>query len=293
MRVRVRRGVRRGVVGNVSDTKQQMIVPDHAEMLPHLDVRLSDQVPNTHIRGAGSFNCGDLTRHIYNKQPLCYLRFSDGEFRQMMPGPYHRSYNADFHRYNEDMGRELRDILLHSLEAAATDPAIRIEISGPWRMWSGMRTWEESVPDRLRPYLVADTFWCAALQNGEYFMFLDALRACDMPKLLVTGPRAENIADAIGATFIPTEPRDSYSIIDRVEAAVRAAVNDRPYILLVSCSMVSECLMWRLWDKSSIMVDLGHSCDALNGYSTRSYLKGGMAAIYAKRFQEWATTKGE
>ena len=56
--------------------------------------------------------------------------------------------------------------------------------------------------------------------------------------------------------------------------------------------MVSECLMWRLWDKQSIMVDLGHSCDGLNGYSTRSYLKSGMADIYAKQFREWQKTRG-
>jgi len=163
---------------------------------------------------------------------------------------------------------------------------IRIELNGAWSEWSGMRQLVASLSPELRTRIVVDSFWSDAVQTGDIYYLWDAVRESTLPKALVAEQQHFNIAEALGAEFIPAPKPNAWLSIDRLQMQIAAAVSAGPYVLLCGIGMSTECLIWRLWDGQSIMVDCGHVFDAMNGMHPRRYLRGTGRTHY-RRFQEW------
>ena len=260
------------------------VLPSTSKMIPKTEVPLPGSQP---------FGIVGLTHYVAQNTRLVFLRYFDGEFHSMFGTSKRGRANADGHQWMEEtMGKELRIVFDEATTSAVATPAIRIEMAPCWTEWTAMREFVDGLGNHGRRAITCGRTWVDAIKSGDVFHFLTAVRWAHRRTIMVGREDTASVAEAIGAKHVSCPSPNAYSHLDDVVERVRAAADGHPYLLLSSIGMASEPLLWRLWTGDQILIDWGHTPDAMMGLSPRNYLrKGGVAAGIRQQFLEWADSQ--
>lgn len=251
-------------------------LPDDPTMLENLA---------TPIEGSMTFNTSHIAARIRQNKPLLYIRFSDGQFISMLGSGGKGNRNCDGHYwYHEGMKSEMRKAFHESIRASADTDSIVVEMPRCWSEWSAGREFVSSLESEYRNRMRWWTIWRHAMESGEVFELLDALRDTNRQIVMLGTEKNRSVGDAIGANYL-TCPSPAYDFLDQIEEACRTVMRDG-CVLLSSIGLATPCLLWRLWTGSETLIDFAHTPDALRGVPIRQYLRP-IAGSIGKRFERW------
>jgi len=205
----------------------------------------------------------ELIDRLKRKEPLCFLRYGDGEMKCILY-PSEDKNNCDGHKYYPELGKKLKDVLDNQQE---NQTAIMGLQSLGDSLFPGFKSmWNINWTD-------SDIIHRANIKNG----LKDFMDAC-YNILLVGNPRMIKALEYFNVDWeMVTIPiKNSFTQYEEIYKKVEQSIKNKPDRVVLFCAgMMSEPMMDSLYRDypNTTFIDVGSALDPYAGVQSRSYHK--------------------
>lgn len=210
----------------------------------------------------------ELLQKLKTKQNFAFSRWGDGELNAVFGSK--RRANCDGHTYFEDMGRELKQILLSQPKYIMGLQPLAMSIA----IGDELELFEHHNNLKIN-WVNSDILHNASIQ-GQFYKFFQALSD---RKVIIVGPSKLSRIDKYIPVhyFLSIPDRDCWLSNKDIESILCSYLNEEPNQVVLFCaSMMTEVLIDRLYHKfgdTQTFIDTGSVFDPYCNVRSRSYHK--------------------
>lgn len=217
-----------------------------------------------------------MAEAVRRREPICHVRFNDGEcaaaFKMFPP----EQVNGDDHHYFPDVGEALLRMLD---EVAVPDPRV---LFGSFALWYNDypigRALCDHLGDRFQSIRLTGELWCQEWEpigTDEMLDLLDALRESGRA-VLVSNDLVRDARHCIAAEHVSVPLRDAWLDRDRVRRECFAHAERNPEAVFAWCGgYLAKVLSWETFKRfpRTTHLDFGSTFDGAFGHESREWLR--------------------